>query len=303
MRILDQLTNAEKRTKKAWLDSIAASCGRAVLCELFTSKTPMLGDVSNVELAAAFGADLILLNDFEPGQSTLKGLPLPFDSISALKRQVGSSIGIDLYVINDENKDWPTAGLSATEDNVALAVGRGFDFINLVADPVAGVSNAALIEALSGLPQALKDEIPIMCGRMNMAGLTEPIEEVFSADFVQSLAKAGASVFVMPLVGTAQGMTMDLAASLVKACRKEGLLVMTGIGSSQEGADTDIIKTLALMARQVGSDIHHLGDAGYISGVATPENIMAYSIAIKGKRHTYRRMAASPNRYEDSAKV
>ena len=41
-----------------------------------------------------------------------------------------------------------------------------------------------------------------------------------------------------------------------------------------------------------GADIHHIGDSGYM-GMALPENIMAYSVAIRGKRHTYRRMAVS----------
>ena len=38
-----------------------------------------------------------------------------------------------------------------------------------------------------------------------------------------------------------------------------------------------------------------LGDTGY-PGMALPENIMAYSVAIRGVRHTYHRMAASINR-------
>lgn len=42
-------------------------------------------------------------------------------------------------------------------------------------------------------------------------------------------------------------------------------------------------------------DIQHIGDAGY-SGVADPENLMALSIAIRGKRHTYYRMAQSIRR-------
>lgn len=41
-----------------------------------------------------------------------------------------------------------------------------------------------------------------------------------------------------------------------------------------------------------GADIHHIGDSGYM-GMALPENITAYSVAIRGKRHTYRRMAMS----------
>ena len=38
-----------------------------------------------------------------------------------------------------------------------------------------------------------------------------------------------------------------------------------------------------------------IGDTGY-PGMALPENIMAYSVAIRGVRHTYHRMAASINR-------
>ena len=38
-----------------------------------------------------------------------------------------------------------------------------------------------------------------------------------------------------------------------------------------------------------------LGDTGYF-GMALPENIMAYSIAVRGVRHTYHRMACSIER-------
>jgi hypothetical protein len=44
-----------------------------------------------------------------------------------------------------------------------------------------------------------------------------------------------------------------------------------------------------------GTDIPILGIPD-IRVVAIPENIMAYSIAIRGVRHTYHRMAASVNR-------
>jgi len=44
-----------------------------------------------------------------------------------------------------------------------------------------------------------------------------------------------------------------------------------------------------------GADLHHIGDAGY-TGMAVPENIFAYSVAIRGLRHTYARMARSIRR-------
>jgi hypothetical protein len=50
-----------------------------------------------------------------------------------------------------------------------------------------------------------------------------------------------------------------------------------------------------LMSKMTGADILHIGDAGY-SGMANPENILAFSLAIRGRRHTYRRMAVSINR-------
>ena len=70
---------------------------------------------------------------------------------------------------------------------------------------------------------------------------------------------------------------------------------MTSIGTSQEGSNSETIRNIALNAKMAGADIHHIGDTGYV-GVALPENIMAYSIAIRGVRHTYHRMASSPNR-------
>lgn len=55
------------------------------------------------------------------------------------------------------------------------------------------------------------------------------------------------------------------------------------------------IRQIALNSKMIGADLHHIGDAGY-HGIAIPENIMTYSITIRGKRHTYARMASSPLR-------
>ena len=71
-------------------------------------------------------------------------------------------------------------------------------------------------------------------------------------------------------------------------------LSLTAIGTSQEGADIQTIRQIALNCKMAGTDIHHIGDSGYV-GMALPENIMAYSIAIRGVRHTYHRMGQSIN--------
>ena len=67
---------------------------------------------------------------------------------------------------------------------------------------------------------------------------------------------------------------------------------MTSIGTSQEGSDVDTIRRIALECKAAGADIHHIGDSGYM-GMALAENIFAYSVAIRGVRHTYRRMASA----------
>ena len=74
-----------------------------------------------------------------------------------------------------------------------------------------------------------------------------------------------------------------------------GKLTLTSIGTSQEGADISTIKNIALMCKMAGTDLHHLGDSGYM-GMALPENILEYGKVIRGVRHTYHRIAASIKR-------
>ena len=112
---------------------------------------------------------------------------------------------------------------------------------------------------------------------------------------MNAFREAGADIILLPAPGPVPGITVEYARELVSFAHSLGALTITAIGTSQEGADVDTIRRIALMCKMTGTDIHHLGDAGY-GGMALPENIMAYSIAVKGIRHTYRRMAASVNR-------
>ncbi|NLW40899.1 MAG: haloacid dehalogenase-like hydrolase, partial [Tissierellia bacterium] len=107
---------------------------------------------------------------------------------------------------------------------------------------------------------------------------------------------AGSDIILIPAPGTIPGISLEYARELIQYCHSQGKLTITSIGTSQEGADEWTIRNIAINSKMAGTDIHHLGDAGICPGVATPENIMAYSIAIRGKRHTYRRMARSVNR-------
>lgn len=102
-----------------------------------------------------------------------------------------------------------------------------------------------------------------------------------------------AAVYLDALGGP--GMSQEKVTSLIACAHAHGALAMTTIGTSQEGADVSTVRQIALMSKMAGADLHHIGDTGYM-GIVLPENIMAYSIAIRGVRHTYTRMARSINR-------
>jgi hypothetical protein len=291
MRTIDLFSVQEKLTKMDLLEAIKNAQGRTLLTELFTSKPALLGDVSNMETARAFGSDLLLLNDVDLSNLRFPGLENTFNCVDDLKVYVGCPVGIDLYMIHPDNKGWPGPELSASIENLDKVVALGFDFINLVADPVMGLSNEALLTHLMEIPNTIKDQVVMISGRMNFAGLKASASQILTPQFIEDIAKTGIDILLIPTPGSAQGMDMSLGGELVKLASEKGLMTMSGIGSSQEGADLDTIRSLALNARMLGVDIHHLGDAGYVSGMATPENIMTYSIVIKGKRHTYRKMA------------
>ena len=118
------------------------------------------------------------------------------------------------------------------------------------------------------------------------------------ADSVGPMLTTGAmdaDIILLPAPGTVPGITMEYVKGLIAYAHSRGVLTITAIGTSQEGADADTIKRIALMCKMAGTDIHHIGDTGY-PGMALPENIMAYSVAVRGVRHTYHRMAVSINR-------
>jgi hypothetical protein len=131
---------------------------------------------------------------------------------------------------------------------------------------------------------------------MHAAGvLSEGAQNIITKEDILEFVEAGADIILLPAPATVPGITVEYIRELVTYAHSLGALTITAIGTSQEGADTGTIKQIALMCKMTGTDIHHIGDAGF-PGMALPENIMAYSIEIRGVRHTYHRMAVSVNR-------
>ena len=304
-RILDcHASDFKKMSARNLLDSIAASEGRVIACETIGSFMPMLGDITNAEFVSAMGADILLLNLFDVQKPVINALPgcAPEDTIRKIKELTGRPVGINLEPIEEEIAGqyegmWAmTGGRKATLENAKRAADMGVNMILLTGNPGMGVKNTAIVRTLRLYKQELGDRLILAAGKMHAAGvLTEGAENIITKEDVKSFVDAGADIILLPAPGTVPGITMEYVRSLVTYAHSLGALTITAIGTSQEGADTDTIRQIALMCKMTGTDIHHLGDAGY-GGMALPENIMAYSIAVRGIRHTYHRMADSINR-------
>ena len=306
-RILDcQSSDFRDISREDLLSAIGSSEGRTVACETIGAIMPMLGDITNAEFAAAMGADILLLNLFDVQKPQILGLPKtePENVIRKLKELTGRPIGINLEPVEqvlssldpEENMWAMTNGRKATLENAKKAADMGVNFILLTGNPGVGVTNEAIVQTLHLYKKELGDRLILAAGKMHASGiLTEGAEKIITKEDIRAFAAAGADIILLPAPGTVPGITMEYVKDLVSFSHSLGCLTITAIGTSHEGADVSTIRQIALMCKMTGTDIHHLGDAGY-GGMSLPENIQAYSIAIRGIRHTYRRMAGSVNR-------
>ena len=295
-RILDcYSSDFENFSKYDLLDAIAKSEGRTIACETIGTIRPMLGDITNAEFVSALGADILLLNMFDVNQPEIQGLPAgnPDDTIRLVKRLTGRPVGINLEPVapGEEAETDPlwkmSQGRRATLENARRACQMGVDMILLTGNPGMGVSKEAIENTLKQYKEHLGDKIILAAGKMHAAGvLSEAAEHIITKDDVKRFRKAGADILLFPAPATVPGITTEYIKELVSYAHSLGALTITAIGTSQEGSDIQTIRQIALMCKMTGTDIHHLGDTGY-TGMALPENIQAYSIAVRGVRHTY----------------
>lgn len=304
-RILDlNASDIGNMTKGDKLQSIKAAEGRTMVSEVITIAPPLLYSISNVELASSFGADMLILNFYDVNNPHLNGLPINEGEgvIKECKRLTGRFVGVNLEPVDidtkiiDEREILPEGRLASVE-NVGKIIEQGADMVVLTGNPKTGVTNEETIKCIKDIHEKHGDQIIIMAGKMHSAGSnTEIGSKLITKQIVQKFIEAGADIILLPAPGTVPGMTVDYIREMVEHVHSLGKLTMTAVGTSQEGSDESTIRSIALYAKMTGTDMHHMGDSGMSMGMSTPENIMVYSIAIKGKSHTYRRMARSVNR-------
>ncbi|SDK84497.1 DUF7916 family protein [Lacicoccus qingdaonensis] len=283
--------------------SIRASEGRVIMTETMTTPEPLYPDITNAELAASFGSDIVLLNLFDVSDPAVRGLDVENgdEVVYELKRLLGRPVGINLEPVDagadaHETLDEVPDGRLASAESLERARELGFDFVCMTGNPKTGVTNEMTIEAIRNARKIFGDDGLIISGKMHGAGVSgESGGDIISEHVIEQFTAAGADIILMPAPGTVPGMTVDKAQKYVDCAHENGALALLTIGTSQEGADEHTIRQIALNSKMAGADMYHLGDTGYY-GIAVPENIMTYSIAVRGRRHTYVRMGRSVNR-------
>ncbi len=170
--------------------SIKASEGRVIVCETVVQTMPQAGDITNAEVAAAFGADLILLNGFDCYRPAVFGMPgitleqlldpkQPIENpIPQLKQLIGRPVGINLEPIPAttemmSEKISISQGRTSSVDTIKKAQELGVDFLCFTGNPGTGVTNREIAKAVKLAKEHFSGLI--IAGKMHSAGSDESV--------------------------------------------------------------------------------------------------------------------------------
>ena len=221
-------------TKQDKLESISASEGRVIVSEVIGCFPPALWNISNAELACAFGADILLLNALDFDAPVFLGVPEPKGAnvIREIKRLTGRLVGVNLEPVDSEGetigeiKAIPK-GMQASVETAKKAIEFGADMIALTGNPGTGVTNRAIISSLREISRNYGDKIMLMAGKMHASGsLKEAGENIITERDIKEFKEAGADIILIPAPGTVPGITMEYVHTLVSFAHSEGMLTM-----------------------------------------------------------------------------
>lgn len=308
----------QRMTSSELKKSILTSEGRTILCQNFIGQSLCEG-TTNAEIAQAFGADMIFFNGYSMDQSvSQEGLIVEeWDEekndyvtkqyrLNDMKKLIHVPLGVyfecgrgdDASTSTSPEKQNVRVDRIASKENLENAIKEKCDFIVLGGNPGTMTSYDVIVEATKRAKEIIGDQMLIFSGKWE-DGVYEKVIGDPQVDmdvhkkFIKDLIDAGADVICLPMPGCRPGITVEGIRELVTYahCYKPGTLVMSFLDCSVEGADDDTIRQCSLCSKMTGADIHAIGDAG-LSGMSSPEGIYTMSIAIKGRRLTFRRLGA-----------
>lgn len=298
--------------------SVLASEGRTVLCQNYVGLSLCEG-TTNPEIAQAFGADMIFLNGYSMDENVQQpGLLVEeWDEdnktyktrqyrVKDMKKLINVPLGIylecgqgdDAATSTSPEKSLVRSDRIASSENIEKAIKEECDFIVLGGNPGTRTSYDVIVNATKRAKELIGERMLIFAGKWE-----DGVDEKVIGDpqvpmsvheqFVKDLIDGGADVICLPMPGCRPGITVEDIRSLVTLVHtyRPGTLALNFLDCSVEGADDNSIRQCALWSKMTGADIHAIGDAG-LSGMSSPEGIYTMSLALKGRRLTFRRVAS-----------
>ena len=280
--------------------AILASEGRVIVSESVVTFEPYVNGLTNAEIEKAFGADILLLNVLDLDNPKIEGVPeSEADHIGWLKKATSRSLGVNLEPVDEganmtQGKEEIAKGRKANIENYKKANDYGLDLICLTGNPATGVTNKAILKAIKEAKENFNGLI--IAGKMHAAGTDELVMDL---EIAKEFVNAGCDILLVPAPYTIPHFNEnDLReiADYIRAYNKDKeidqkVLIMSAIGTSQETADKDTIRQIALAAKSSGAHLQHIGDA--MNGISLPENIYTMGVAIRGVRWQIYQMSSS----------
>ena len=312
-------------TSEELVDAIRMSEGRTVSALARARGANYIQYVTNAEVCAGFGADIVYMDNYIPENPMFPGLASknpeddePFRDVqlqigkgwtareirALIGRPIGTTLKFDPPAYGGKSIDTGFAdsksgivagGYMNTYDSLRLVIEQGFDIVMIV-----GWSEPkTLVNAVKKAHEIAGNRIVIESGVTHGPGLIYAekspynLRELITPEFATALIEAGAGIIQIPAVGSLPGFTPKYVGNLIDTIHRLGGLAQVGIHNSQEGTDIQTIRRIAIDNKILGADMYMLGDAGVNESMGLPEIINALCIAVKGHRHTYRRMSES----------
>ncbi|MBL8132256.1 MAG: hypothetical protein JNL42_10395 [Anaerolineae bacterium] len=277
-------------------ESIRQAEGRTLAAEVIAAAEPPVSGVSGGELAAAMGADIVALDQYDPFAPRIAGVEpglLGDQPLAQYSLLLGRPLGINLIVAEP---DPALGGRLFSRASLDAAVTQGVNLIFLYARPRQG-GTAAMQSDAARLIASAHPRAALVVGVPSFS--KPPPRDAASFEShrqeILALLDAGCHGIGMPMPGSKQGWRADQTAALIDVVQGRGGLAWLFVTGSVEGAPPAVMHDLAVLGKQLGADAFRLDEAG-LSGMPNPENIFAFSLALRGARHTYRRIASSIRR-------
>ncbi|UNQ73205.1 DUF7916 family protein [Infirmifilum sp. NZ] len=273
---------------KDFKEAVKASEGRVVAAEVVVTASPLVDGVSNVEIASRFGADVLILNMYDVLNPAVAGVPSEYASIRGIAEFTGRFIGNNLEPVDE---GLIPEGRRLTKVSVIRSMELGSRLVVVTGNPGLGVTWGRIAAGVREAVDVAGGRALVFGGKMHSGGLR--VEKMYELPLIEEVLAAGADGVLVPAPFTVPGATPEAVESVVSLASRYDALVMCTIGTSQEGSQREVVRSIALHSKACGCDIHHIGDSGYSMGVAVPENILELSLAVRGVRHTYKRISMS----------